>query len=186
MPLKNFGTTFLQTKRLILRKFENNDIYDMMQNWICDTEVQSNYGEPAYQTNEEVQDLLQKWISLYKGKAFYRWAIVLKETNCNIGQIAFCRTYDNEECAEIEYCIGKAYWGNGFATEALREILKYSFEQIGLNKIEAFHRVKNPASGRVLNKAGMKQVENITRYEESNAYYKDRVFYAYMRKKYIN
>jgi len=80
MSLKNLGTTSLQTERLILRQFELNDIKDMMQNWICDPEVQSNYDEPVYQTKGEVQELLQKWISSYSSKAFYRWAIVLKET----------------------------------------------------------------------------------------------------------
>jgi RimJ/RimL family protein N-acetyltransferase len=60
------------------------------------------------------------------------------------------------ERAELGYWIGVPYWGNGFATEAARELLRYGFEQLGLNRIYATHFSTNPASGRVLQKLGMR------------------------------
>jgi len=53
------------------------------------------------------------------------------------------------------YWFSPVVWGRGFATEALREILRYGFEVVGLERIEARHVIENPASGRVMEKAGM-------------------------------
>ena len=57
--------------------------------------------------------------------------------------------------AEMGYWIGKPFWGRGYATEAARGIIDYGFGMLGLTRIHAHHMVRNPASGRVLEKAGM-------------------------------
>jgi ribosomal-protein-alanine N-acetyltransferase len=54
------------------------------------------------------------------------------------------------------YWFSPSVWGRGFATEALREVLRYGFEVVGLEKIEARHVIGNPASGRVMEKAGLR------------------------------
>lgn len=64
--------------------------------------------------------------------------------------------------AELGYWVGKSYWGNGYCTEAARAVLKYGFEQRGLHRIQAKHFVRNPASGRVMEKLGL-QREGILR-----------------------
>ena len=58
--------------------------------------------------------------------------------------------------AELGYWIGVPYWGNGYATEAAKVVVRYGFEQIKLNRIFAHHFKHNPASGKVLAKIGMK------------------------------
>ena len=58
--------------------------------------------------------------------------------------------------AELGYWIGESYWGQGFATEAARAVLAFGFEQLNLNRVQAMHLTRNPASGRVLAKIGMK------------------------------
>ncbi|MDP4146894.1 MAG: GNAT family N-acetyltransferase [Bacillota bacterium] len=186
MSFKHTGTVNLETERLLLRRFEFNDIESMLNNWIADSTVQHNYGEPTYETKNSVKELLVKWISQYESKSFYRWAIILKETNENIGQIAFCRVYTEIETAEVEYCIGQTYWGNGYAPEALKAVLKYSFEKPEFNKLEAFHRIKNPKSGRVLQKAGMKNVSNVRRFEINNEKPLGEICYAFTRQDYFS
>ncbi|MBC8376707.1 MAG: GNAT family N-acetyltransferase [FCB group bacterium] len=57
--------------------------------------------------------------------------------------------------AELGYWVGKPFWGNGYATEASKALLKYGFETLQLNKIHASHMTRNPASGRVMQKIGM-------------------------------
>lgn len=60
--------------------------------------------------------------------------------------------------ATAGYWIGKPFWGHGYATESLKRIIKYGFEEVdGLNRIQANHLIDNLASGRVMEKAGMKQ-----------------------------
>ena len=57
----------------------------------------------------------------------------------------------------MTYAVGKAWWGKGIATEALKAVMAFLFERVGANRIEAGHDVNNPGSGRVMQKAGMQQ-----------------------------
>jgi RimJ/RimL family protein N-acetyltransferase len=57
--------------------------------------------------------------------------------------------------AELGYWIGVPFWGRGYATEAAARLMDYGFSDLNLNRIEAHHLVKNPASGRVMQKLGM-------------------------------
>jgi len=186
LSFNHTGTVALATDRLLLRRFEYTDIEGMLYNWIANPLVQHNYGEPTYDNIDSVKELLNKWIPQYEDKSFYRWAIILKETNENIGQIAFCCVYTEIETAEIEYCIGETYWGNGYAGEALSAVLKYSFEVPKFSKLEAFHRIANPNSGKVLQKSIMKRVSNAHRYELTNEQPKDKIFYALTRDEYFD
>jgi len=59
--------------------------------------------------------------------------------------------------AELGYWVGHPFWGRGYAPEAVREVLRYGFDTLGLHRIHACHFSHNPASGRVMLKAGMRQ-----------------------------
>jgi RimJ/RimL family protein N-acetyltransferase len=59
--------------------------------------------------------------------------------------------------AELGFWVAVECWGQGYATEAARAVVGFGFGQLGLNRIYAHHMVRNPASGRVLTKVGMKQ-----------------------------
>lgn len=59
--------------------------------------------------------------------------------------------------AELGYWIGRPFWGRGYATEAVGEVLRYGFESLGLRRIHASHLMRNPASGSVMRKAGMRE-----------------------------
>ncbi|GFZ32138.1 GNAT family acetyltransferase [Clostridium zeae] len=183
----NVGTKVIEAERLKLRPFIIEDAHDMFKNWINDEEVQSNYGEPVYENISSVKELLETWISSYGNNEFYRWAIVLKENNENIGQIAFCSINVEHNYADIEYCISRNYQGKGYAAEALSEVIKFTFEKTGLNRLEAFHRGKNQASAQVLQKSKMKY-EGTSRqafyYKDTNEY-DDRIHYGIIRDDYF-
>lgn len=59
--------------------------------------------------------------------------------------------------AELGYWVGVPWWGRGIATEAARAVLAYAFDELGLNRVSAHHMVRNPASGKVLERAGMRR-----------------------------
>jgi hypothetical protein len=68
------------------------------------------------------------------------------------------RNIDTEHSqAEMGFWIGVDYWGQGFATEAGQAVIRFGFERLNLNRVHAHHMVRNPASGRVLEKLGMKR-----------------------------
>jgi ribosomal-protein-alanine N-acetyltransferase len=82
------------------------------------------------------------------------WAITRSTDASLVGAIdLFFRLARHQ--AGSGYWIGRDYWGQGYATEALRAAIAWGFDELGLHRIEAMHLTRNPASGRVMEKAGM-------------------------------
>ena len=151
------GTQQLETHRLILRRYRPEDAEDMFSNWASDPEVTKFLTWPTHTNVDVTRYVLNDWISHYDDGGFFNWAIELKETGSVIGNIAAVKVFEEAEAAEIGYCMGRAFWGRGIMPEALRAVMDYLFDTVGLNRIEAHHDVNNPKSGRVMEKAGMKR-----------------------------
>ncbi len=79
---------------------------------------------------------------------------------------------------EIGYWIGVPYWGNGYATEALRRVLAYAFHEVGIERVSTYHFAHNPASGRVMQKAGLKYLGTIPHGARRGEKVFDRVCYG--------
>jgi RimJ/RimL family protein N-acetyltransferase len=103
----------------------------------------------------------RQWIAgfadlLPQGKVVV-FGMTLKRAGSLVGTIGL-RDIDAEHSqAELGFWVAVEYWGQGYATEAARAVVAFGFGQLGLNRIYAHHMVRNPASGRVLVKIGMKQ-----------------------------
>jgi len=82
-------------------------------------------------------------------------AITLACSGAVVGAISLASIDKQHERAVIGYWIGKEYWNAGYCTEAAREMLRFGFERLGLNRIISHHLTRNPASGRVMRKIGM-------------------------------
>lgn len=165
--MRHCGTTEIQTNRLVLRQFAMTDAADLLELWIADPRVQSEYGEPTYETMEAVEALLARWIAGYQEQSFYRWAMVEKNSGRCIGQIAFCRVYEDCRAAEIEYCVSTRFWGRGYAGEALQAVIDHIFAHTDFAWLEAYHRAENRNSGRVLEKSSMVQTDNVERFRRA-------------------
>ena len=181
--LTHNGTKTIETERLILRRFEYTDDTAMLKYWIADEKIQSLYSEPVYSTKEEVKELLDIYIGSYEKPDYYRWAIIEKDCGECIGQIAFCRVYPDCNTAEIEYCIGKKFWGRGYAGEALQGVIDYTFSNTDFTKLEAYHRIENTKSGRVLEKSAMEITDNVERFRRENQLPHGEICYCNKRKK---
>ena len=83
--------------------------------------------------------------------------------------------------AELGYWIGVPFWGRGYATEAATEVVRYGFEELGLNKIYAGYFSRNPASGNVLRKIGMRHEGTLRQQHRKWGEYVDVEFYALTR-----
>lgn len=146
----------LYTKRLVLRPFEKNDAEAMYKNWTYDERV-AKYCR--WYPHENV-DLTKKLLDMYLNEnSKYCWAIVLKDGNEPIGAIDVVDICDDNKTAEIGYVLSYNYWNNGFATEALNIVIDALFN-MGFTKIKAKHHVDNIASGKVMEKCGMKFTRN--------------------------
>lgn len=175
-------TGIIDTPRLTLRPFALTDAADAYANWASDPAVQTEYGEPVYQSEQAVTELLAKWIPQYQTPGIYRWAIIEKKSGQNIGLIAFCRVYEDCKTAEIEYCIGRAFWGHGYAGEALSAVIGTIFRETDFEKLEAYHRTANQKSGRVLEKSIMHRTNNVERFRRLSQQPEGEICYAVTRK----
>ena len=104
---------------------------------------------------------------LYPNGDYYQWGIVEKATGQVFGSIGIFTSSSAEPerdpwpgfdhtngVWEVGYCIGKAWWNKGFTTEALQAVVDFWFRQVGGAFLTCCHAVQNPASGRVMEKAG--------------------------------
>ena len=184
--MEHRGTKTIGTGRLRLRKFENTDAGAMYNNWACDPEVTKYLSWPAHRSVEISKSVLADWVSRYAEPDFYQWAIIFKENGCEpIGSIAVVYKDDTIYMVQVGYCIGKKWWGQGIVREALDAVIKFFFEEVGVNRIEARHDPENPNSGKVMVKCGMK-FEGINRRASlSNQGIHDSAIYAILAEDYI-
>lgn len=180
-PINLCGTGDIDTGRLLIRAFRPQDADSMMRNWISDEYVQGMYGEPAYKTREEVDRLLGTFIRNYQSGCFYRWGIFEKQSGECIGQIAFFLVDTNNHFGEIEYCIGQAFQGKGYATEACRAVIGYGFDTIGFNKVQICVRPQNAASNKVIDKCGFTYEGTLREYFNRDGKYEGRKYYSILR-----
>ncbi len=183
--MKHQGTIQLETERLILRRFTAADAEAAYRNWTNDPEVAKYMRWQAHKDVEETKRVFSGWEQGYANPALYLWAITLKESGEPIGSISLTILNEFDACADVGYCTGREYWGQGYVTEALKAVLRHAFESVEVNRIETYHSTRNPASGRVMQKAGM-QYEGLARQKyRSNLGYEDSDQYAILRDDYL-
>jgi len=154
--MKHIGTRELETERLLLRKISVNDAEAMYNNWASDDIVTRFVTWYTHQSIEDTKGLLKMWEAEYENNNCYRWVIELKNEKKAIGTIDVVRIDEGNETAEIGYCVSREYWNKGIVTEAAKKVVEYLLKEVGFYRIEAQHHLDNPASGKVMQKVGMK------------------------------
>ncbi len=154
--MKHIGTQYIETERLILRRFELSDAQAMFDNWASDDEVTKYLTWPTHADVSVTEGILGQWVPQYEKDDYYNWAIVLKEHGSQpIGNINVAHWSEDREAPEIGYCMGRRWWHRGIMTEALGAVLDFLFERVGVEQIVALHDTNNPHSGGVMRKCGM-------------------------------
>ena len=87
------------------------------------------------------------------------YAFVMLDAGEVVGHISLKNVDRERSEAEVGYWVGRPYWGRGYASRAVREVATFAFEDLGLRRLYAHVLAQNPASGRVLEKAGFVPVE---------------------------
>ena len=155
--LHHKGTVTIETDRLILRRFAMEDTEAMFRRWASDDEVTKHLTWPTHSSVEISKMVLTDWTSHYPEPDFYNWAIVLKENGPEpIGNISVVGIDNKVDAAIMGYCMSRAHWRKGIMAEALTAVIAFLFDEVGFNRVEADHDPNNPASGRVMEKSGMR------------------------------
>jgi ribosomal-protein-alanine N-acetyltransferase len=141
----------------------------MFRNWCTDPDVTKFLTWPPHESIEVTRQILSDiWLSRYDKPNFYQWAIELKSIHEPIGSIGVVLNNDETQMVHIGYCIGKAWWRNGYMSEALTELVWFFFEKVGVNRIESRHDPRNPNSGKVMQKAGLKYEGTLRQSDKNN------------------
>lgn len=150
----NKCTIQLNTERVILRKIKLSDYKNIFNCWTSDSNVIKYVTWNAHKTVDETKKLVNYWISDYNNEFSYRWLVVLKNTNEIIGMIDVINKNLQYMTAEVGYCYGSKFWGKGYASEVLKEVIRYLHSE-GFAVVYAQHFKSNIASGKVMMNAGM-------------------------------
>ena len=129
--------------------------------------------------------IINSWIPLYDKPDYYHWAIVLKEIGEPIGTIAAVEQRDDTKMVHIGYCIGQKWWRKGVTSEALKELIRFFFEEINVNRIESRHDPRNPNSGKVMMKHGLKYEGTMRQSDINNQGICDATYYALLAEDYF-
>ncbi len=146
----------LVTERLILRDFEavSAEQWQLLMN---DEQVALTTLSLSYPTTlKDASAWRMQQIKKVKNGEMLRWAVYLKEGKHVIGSFKLSLN-QKFESAEIGYWLGKQYWGNGFASEATNKVISYAFNQLELNRLEAYAMTGNASSEKILLNHGFKQ-----------------------------
>ena len=156
------GTVELETERCLLRRFKMSDVHEIYANWLSDEDSAKYNAWKVHSSIEVTKGYLAEWIDSYKNNYYLHWAVEDKATKEVIGSVSVTNIKKRKKSCEIGYTIAKKLWNQGRATEVLIRVLDYLTREAGFEKVYALHDIRNEASGRVMEKAGMKFVKNKT------------------------
>jgi [ribosomal protein S5]-alanine N-acetyltransferase len=145
----------LSTGRLLLRPFTPADaprVTELVGAWeIADTTLSIPH---PYE-----QAMAEAWIGShaegYARGELASFAVTLRAGGALVGTVGLSLHLQHAR-AELGYWVGREHWGHGYATEAAAALLRFGFDELRLQRVYAFHLSRNPASGRVMQKIGMR------------------------------
>lgn len=155
----------LESERMSFRAIKRSDLYDIYEYSSNPKTSQYLLWNP-HKSISETKEFIEIVLSKYKSGDYNDWAIVYKKTGKMIGTCGFTRIDEENSLVEIGYVLNPDFWGMGLATEAVEIILKFAFDIIKANRVEAKFIFGNNASLAVMKKVGMKL----------EGYYRDAMF----------
>jgi [ribosomal protein S5]-alanine N-acetyltransferase len=142
-----------ETERLLLRVPRMTDA-DAIFNYAQEPEVTRYLIWRPHKDISETEEFLRLCLAKWEAEGDFPWAITLKEDGQLIGMMGL---RINGFIADVGYVLGRQWWGNGFATEALRSIVNWALSQPSIYRVWAMCNVDNLGSARVLEKVGMQR-----------------------------
>jgi [ribosomal protein S5]-alanine N-acetyltransferase len=143
----------LETERFYLRQLKIEDAPQIFGYFSLDP-VTKYYNLESFTQGQQALELIEKFNQGYREKRQIRWGAELRETGTLVGTCGFHAIDAKHLKAEIGYELHPDYWGKGMMPEITKEILRFGFGEMGLNRIEALYHPQNEQSWTVLKKSG--------------------------------
>ena len=123
--------------------------------------------------------VLKDWTASYERNDYYQWAIEFEGQA--VGSISVVDSNEKAQSFHIGYCIGRKWWHKGITSEAMKAVMGYLFDEVGVMRIDARHDPRNPHSGGVMKKCGMKYEGTLRRSDWNNQGICDASWYGILR-----
>ena len=173
----------LETERLILRKIILDDARDIFE-YAHVPEVSEFLIWYPHQTIQDSINFIKFAEDKFVNNEWIIFGIELKEKSKLIGTIDIRGWKEVNNCAETGYVISKAYWNKGITTEALRAVIKFCFEELQSNRLEAHCEEENIGSWHVMEKCGMKYEGTLREKVYIKEKYRSMKMYSILRSEY--
>ena len=149
-----------------------------------DAEVARHVLWSAQKDVSEARDYCRFMMKRYRNDLPSSWGIEEKSTGRLVGTIGYMDYNEDNATVEVGYSLAHWLWNGGYMTEALSRVIAYTFEAMDVNRIEAQHELDNPASGRVMEKCGMRKEGELRQRLYNKGKYVDVALYAILREDY--
>ena len=156
--MKHIGTLPIECERLLLRRFCFDDIEPFFRNMASDVEAIRFLNWSPHKNTYATKNAIERFISDYSYPDGYVWCIEKRDIGESIGAILVTHVDSDRGTARVGDYLGSSFWGRGYMTEALHAVIDYLFCRVGLIYIECEHDLRNAASGRVMEKCGMRLI----------------------------
>ena len=165
--MNKLGTVTLESERLLLRKCMESDYKDSFKYCCSDPELARLQSFDVHENDQVTKRSFKEKEEQYKvDNMFYEWAVVRKEDNQFMGEIALVHYNEEYNSLELGYHLGKAFRGHGYMQEALNRILKFAFEELDVDQVYALILNDNNSSKKVAKSNNLEYTETIERYKD--------------------
>ena len=179
-PYGIFSMPTLETPRLTLRRITMRDAQDIFD-YSRDEEVARHVLWSAQKDVSEARDYCRFMARRYRADEPSSWGIIEKASGRLVGTIGYMAYSEENGTVEVGYSLARPLWNKGYVTEALSRVIRYTFDAMDVNRIEAQHEITNPASGRVMEKCGMRREGVLRQRLYNKGKYVDVALYAILR-----
>ena len=170
----------LETERLVLRKVKATDL-QAMHAYGSDSRVSKFVTWERHESEADTEAFLNFVLNRYEEGQLAPWAIEYKSNGQMIGTIDFVSWKPASRVAEIGYVLHRDYWKKGIMTEAVKRVIRFGFERMNLERIEAVCLPENAGSYRVMEKAGLQYEGTLRRARVIKGKNQDVKMYAIIR-----
>lgn len=181
-----FPQTFptIHTERLILKQATTEDAKDM-HIYLSNETVCRYMGIDAHETIEDTKGEIQWYDKIFKEQTGIRWGISLKDNPAIIGEICGFLNLEKQHCrTEIGYELHHDHWRKGIMKEAITAVLRYGFQEMNLNRIEAIIDPANTSSVQLLEKIDFVREGLLREYDLGQNGFDDVYMYAILKRDY--
>lgn len=174
--------TILDLGEYVLRPFHPSDVSAWFD-YLSDPEV-TRLTSYDIKSDKAVSAMIEGYIAGYAEKTSTRWAIAIKDSDTLIGTCGYYGWNASHSVAELGYDLSRSYWGKGVMSRAVQASVRWAFETLEINRIQATVMVNNIGSARVLEKNGFLKEGILRDYKICRGNPCDFWMFAFLRKEY--